>query len=371
MTILIDGRAFTAPTAGISNFLKDCLMAWAKLRPYDTFIVALPRPIHKTFSDAGLPDNVRIQERSNGLFHKLPNLLWLLLMMPILVRQYKADIYFSPVPCLPFFLPRGLKKIIVVHDVVNKEFQHTMQWKNILSNKLFYDQSIKNTDIIWTNSYYTKDKVKEYFPNCNCERIFTGCSVSRKLYRRLSLSEQEKEEVLKKYNINGSFILFVGSLEPRKNLSFLLSLMPQLYSKKRVQLVIVGGKGWRNSHIRDIVENEHFPQESTVFCGFVPNEDLVKLYNMAECFVSTSLNEGFGMPQLEALLCGCPIVTAHNSAMIEVAGGKEGAFTVEGYNPEKWINTIIDVVEHHPCVNQKQLEEYNWDTILENFLKRI
>lgn len=368
MTVLIDGRAFTAPTAGISNFLKESVTAWARLRPQDIFLIPLPRPVHKTFSDNSLPENVKIEEKSIRLFHRLPNLIWLLIMIPILARRWKADVYYSPVPCLPFFLPRCVKKIIVVHDVVNIEFQKTMQWTNVLVNKLFFSRSIKKADIIWTNSLYTQGKVRQYYPKRQCQDIFTGASINRAIYQLTTLSEAEKTAILQKYHIQEPFILFVGSLEPRKNLTFLLSLMPELYHRKQLQLVVVGGRGWKNSPIHKVVEADSYPKESTVFCGFVPNEDLVKLYHFAACFVSASFNEGFGMPQLEALLCGCPIVTAQNSAMIEVAKGKDGATTVEGYDQETWINTIIRVAEQRPQVNTAQLAEYDWELILKNFL---
>lgn len=369
MTILIDGRAFTAPTAGISNFLKDSVMAWGKMHPSDTLFIALPRPLHKTFSRSGLPDNVFLSEQSNALFHRFPNLVWLFMMMPLLARRYKADVYYSPLPCLPFLLPRRMKKIIVVHDVVNIEFQKTMQWKNVLANKLLFGRSIKKADIIWTNSFYTQDKVRQYFPKRQCQDIFTGASINRTVYKPITLTDDQRLQILQKYHIEKDFVLFVGSLEPRKNLTFLLSLMPELYRRKQLQLVVVGGSGWKNSSIRSVVEDKDFPRESTVFCGFVPNEDLVKLYHLARCFVSASLNEGFGMPQLEALLCGCPIVTAHNSAMIEVAEGKDGATTVAGYDPDIWIDTIIRVADERPKVDTAQLADYDWNVILKNFLE--
>jgi len=369
MIVLIDGRAFTASTAGISNFLKESVTAWARLRPQDIFLIPLPRPVHETFSDNGLPENVRIEEKSNWLFHRLPNLAWLLIMMPILARKWKADVYYSPVPCLPFFLPKGKKTIIVVHDVVNIEFQKTMQWTNVLVNKLFFSRSIKKADIIWTNSLYTREKVRQYFPKRQCQDIFTGASIDRSIYRPITITDEEKSQIMQKYHIEKDFILFVGSLEPRKKLTFLLSIMPELYRRKQLQLVVVGGSGWKNSSIRTVVEDKAFLRESAVFCGFVPNEDLVKLYHLARCFVSASLNEGFGMPQLEALLCGCPIVTAHNSAMIEVAEGKDGATTVEGYDQETWINTIIQVAEQRPEVITTQLDNYNWNLILKNFIE--
>ncbi len=371
MIILIDGRAFTAPTAGISNFFKESVDAWARQRPQDTFFIALPRPTHKTFSDKGLPGNIIIKEKSNWLFHKLPNLVWLFIMMPILVRQKKADIYYSPVPCLPFFLPRRVKKIIVVHDVVNLESKETMQWTNRLANKLFFSNSIRKSDIIWTNSNYTKLKVEKYFPKRKCKEIFVGGAVDKTLFFEKNLSAEEKQKIKNKYGINNKFILFVGSLEPRKNLQFLLQMMPKLYKAHNIQLVVVGGKGWKNSSLKDITESPDFPKESTIFCGFITNEELALLYNTADCFVSAALMEGFGMPQLEALLCGCPVITAHNSAMIEVAEGKDGAYTVKGYEPQKWIDSILDVMENHPKVNQQQLAKYDWDVILAKFIMKL
>lgn len=369
MIVLIDGRALTAPTAGISNFLKDSVMAWGKLHPSDTLFIALPRPLHKTFSRSGLPDNVFLSEQSNAFFHRLPNLVWLFMMMPLLARRYKADVYYSPLPCLPFLMPRRMKTIIVVHDVVNIEFQKTMQWKNVLANTVLFGRSIKKADIIWTNSLYTQGKVLQYYPKRQCQDIFIGASVNRSIYKPITPTDDQRLQILQKYHIEKDFVLFVGSLEPRKNLTFLLSLMPELYRRKQLQLVVVGGSGWKNSSLRSVVENQAFPRESTVFCGFVPNEDLVKLYHLARCFVSASLNEGFGMPQLEALLCGCPIVTAHNSAMIEVAEGKDGATTVEGYEQETWINEILYVAEQRPKVNMTQLSAYDWDLILKKFLE--
>ena len=366
--ILIDGRPFTASSAGISTFLEGSVAAWARECPHDTFIIALPKPVHDTFSREGFPQNVTLAEHSNWLFRQLPNLVWLLIMMPILARKYKTDIYYSPLPCLPFLLPRRIKKILVVHDVVNIEYQKTMQWTNILANKLLFFRSVKKADFIWTNSLYTKSKVELYFPKRKCMDIYTGCAVDRNIYRPILLSDEEKTEILQKYNINPPFMLFVGSLEPRKNLSFLLSLMPELYQRQHLQLVVVGGKGWKSSSIRDIVETSGYPTQSTVFCGFVPNEDLAKLYNLASCFVSASLNEGFGMPQLEALLCGCPIVTAHNSAMIEIAQGKNGATTIEGYDIQQWIDTILQVANTRPAVNPLQLVYYDWNVILKDFI---
>ena len=246
-----------------------------------------------------------------------------------------------------------------------------MTMRNKIANILFFNRSIRNADIIWTISRYTKERIEYYFPKRKCEDIFVGCSVDRNLYHRINLSYDEKKCVREKYGINERFILFVGSLEPRKNLPFLLELIPDFYSKTGIQLVVVGARGWKTSSIKDIVENEGFLKESTVFCGYVSSEDLVKLYNIADCFVSTSLNEGFGLPQLEAFLCGCPVVTAANSAMIEVANKKSGAMLIDGFNKEEWIDKLVSFIDGHPEVKLEEFSDYDWNLIVKNLILLI
>jgi glycosyltransferase involved in cell wall biosynthesis len=162
----------------------------------------------------------------------------------------------------------------------------------------------------------------------------------------------------------------VGTLEPRKNLTFLLEIMPEIY-KAGYQLLIVGGRGWKNSSCFDIVSSDGYPKEANVFCGYVTNEELSDLYRMAECLVSASLNEGFGLPQLEALKCGCRVVTAHNSAMIEVAEGIQGAYTVEGYDQQTWIDAILKCCKEKKEVKGSRLNCYDWNFVIEGLLEYI
>lgn len=193
--------------------------------------------------------------------------------------------------------------------------------------------------------------------------IFVGAAVDRNLFKRLDLSMQEKVYLKKHYHIKDRFILFVGTLEPRKNLRFLLELMPEL-SQYHIQLLVVGGKGWRNSDLYAMINSSEDIRRSTVFTGYVSNEDLAKLYNMADCYVSTALNEGFGMPQLEAMLCGFPVVTAHNSGMIEVVEGR--GITVWDWDKDVWVSRIKAIEEGHKEYN---LMRYDWDIICHNLFQ--
>lgn len=371
MKILVDGRTLVKSSAGITTFLQGSLEAWAKLCPENTFYLALPQQKDSTVEGTHFSQNVKWIISSNFFFRKLPNIVWLCLMMPILSRKYDVDVYFSPVPCIPFFLKKKTKKLIVVHDVVNIEFKDTMEWTNRIASKVFNDRSIKNADILWTNSKYTKDSVIKYYSERKCQDIFVGCSVNRNIYKKIGVTKEQESSIRKKMGIKGRFLLFVGSLEPRKNLSFLVSLMPILFKKTGMQLLVVGAKGWKNTGIKEIISDLEFPKESVVFSGFVSNIELALIYNIADVFVSPSLNEGFGMPQLEAMLCGCPVVTSANSAMEEVAHGKNNTLLIRGYDKEEWIDGITMMMKSERKFDKSQFIEYSWEGIINKLLVKL
>jgi glycosyltransferase involved in cell wall biosynthesis len=340
-------------------------MEWAKQRKNDIFYIILPKGLDTRYELSSIPDNIKLLDYSKQFPKRLPNIIILQLLVPYLCRKLHINMYYSPVPHLPYFIPSKVKTMVTIHDVVNIEMAQTMSWTNRLATSIFFGQAIKKANFLWTNSYYTKSKVEAYYPSRHCKEIFTGDAADRNIFFRRTLSEDKKLQIKQAFGIKHPFILFVGSLEPRKNLKFLLNIIPDLYKEHGIQLVVVGGKGWKNTDLKDIIESPSFPKESTIFCGYVSNEDLVMLYHTAACFVSCALMEGFGMPQLEALLCGCPVVTAHNTAMIEVAKEKDGAVTVEGYDKEKWIQAIVKMLQERPNVNLQQLSDYHWGSIID------
>ena len=371
MNILVDGRICSLFSAGVGTFFTSALLEWARQSDKDTFYILLPKGLDSKYELPSLSDNIVFLDYSKRFPKKLPNITILQILVPYLCRKLAIALYYSPVPHLPYFIPSKVKTMVTVHDVVNIEMAHTMSWTNRLATSIFFGQAIKKADLLWANSHYTKSKVDEYFPKRRCQSVFVGDSVDQHFFFPKNMTEDERRVIKLKFGIKHRFLLFVGSLEPRKNLEFLLRLISSLYKVHQIQLVVVGGKGWKNSSIRTIVETADFPQESTIFCGFITNSELADLYRTADCFVSAAFMEGFGMPQLEALKCGCPVITSHNTAMIEVAQGKSGATTIEGYEPEVWKQAILKVIDERPTVNQQQLQEYDWVNIIQRLLKHI
>ena len=141
--------------------------------------------------------------------------------------------------------------------------------------------------------------------------------------------------------------------------------MPQIYERTGLQLLVVGAKGWKNSSLNSMMEENLCLQEIVRFTGFVTNDKLVELYNAAKCYISTSLNEGFGIPQLEAMSCGCPVISPHNSAMIEVVEGR--GITIKGWEPKEWIDIICNVVSNPillESMSHPDLSQFCWESII-------
>lgn len=112
-------------------------ISMGKNMPSSTFYVAIPKKIDVTSDDWKTTNNIKFILYTNKILVKLPNLIWLNVIMTQLCKRFDINIYFSALPCIPFFIPSKVKAIIVVHDVVNIEFKKTMQWTNKIANKLF------------------------------------------------------------------------------------------------------------------------------------------------------------------------------------------------------------------------------------------
>jgi glycosyltransferase involved in cell wall biosynthesis len=147
--------------------------------------------------------------------------------------------------------------------------------------------------------------------------------------------------------------------------------MPEL-ARHGFSLLIVGAPGWGDTRISAIAQAPGFPQDKVVFSGYLTTEELVKVYNLASVYVSTALNEGFGLPQLEAMCCGCPVVTAHNSAMIEVVEG--AGKTVASWEEAEWTGAILEVYANRQPYAARGLQrarQYDWHDVIGRLLARL
>ncbi|QMU28957.1 glycosyltransferase family 4 protein [Adhaeribacter radiodurans] len=371
MKMAIDCRALRNAPSGIPNFLVASINDFSRYFINWEFFLLSNEEFHPEIAKQIIyRDNIKVIIAPLLLFKNV-SFLWLVTKANFIVNKIKPDLYWSPAFLLPPFLSNKIQTLVTVHDVVNKEFKSTMSLIGRIYAHLLQDYSINKADKLWANSYYTTSAIMKYYKTRRSKDIFTGFFINKTLFKPITISDQEKSALLNQYNVNSNFILFVGTLEPRKNLEFLLNLMPSI-KHLEVKLLVVGAKGWGKTKISSIVESTNYPSEKVVFSGFVPSEDLIMLYNLASIFISTSLNEGFGMPQLEAMACGCPVIAPHNSAMIEVVEG--AGETVRSWEVNDWVNAITKVLINREEYRIKGLErskQYEAEFVLKQLFSYI
>lgn len=277
------------------------------------------------------------------------------------VDSQKYDVYFEP-NFIPNLSCKSEKVVATVHDF---SFAQYPQWSpkprlNIFSKEFW--PAIQRADrIVTVSKYVKKQAITQYgFDESKIEVIQNG--VDHSVFRYLS--PQEKKEFRKKHkDIPENYILFTGSMEPRKNITTLIksfSLLPQSI-REAFKLVLVGGKGWVTSEIKHLLKKH---SDNILFLGYVDQPTLVGLYNCASCFVYIPWYEGFGLPPLEAMACGCPCVVSKVSSLPEVCG--DAVSYVSPSDPvgtAAQINSLLEselARDRHKAAGLRQSKNFSW-----------
>ena len=242
---------------------------------------------------------------------KYTTVFWEQLLLPLLIKREKIDLLHSPNYVSPYL--SRVSTVITVYDLSAFMFPDTHPILRQLRHRLFLSYSLKKSSKVITISENSKKDIQKYFgtPKEKIEVVYPGVS-SR-------FSRLDRRNIKVSGDIPSSFFLYLGTLEPRKNLITLLRAFSKIRYKIDQKLVVVGGRGWYYHDIFDLVKKLSI-KEKVVFLGYLPDEVLVNIYNLADLFVYPSLYEGFGLPPLEAMACGCPVITSNTSSLPEAVG---------------------------------------------------
>jgi glycosyltransferase involved in cell wall biosynthesis len=297
MRVLADGRALTKPVSGIGRVAAQTALHSHPDKAHITF--ACPKPVHAFYQND--PLNVERSRPPTGNWHTTG-------LQPILQRN-QPDVFWGPAHRLPFGLPDSLATVVSVHDLVWKTHPETMRWRTWASEYLQFKRAVLRADKIACVSHSTADDLIRFFPMTE--------NKIRVVHPGASPAQNATQERL----IEKPFILFVGTLEPRKNLARLLEAFAALPEtlKANFDLAIAGGTGWGGVHIASLIQHHKLDKNTHVFAS--PNDaTLHQLYASCAFLAIPSLYEGFGLPIAEALQYGKPILTSSVSSMPEIAG---------------------------------------------------
>jgi glycosyltransferase involved in cell wall biosynthesis len=359
MKIGIDGRCLqNKEHTGVQEYTKNLILELLNKNPKDNFIIFVNAfgEIKEDFRWLKSFDNTEIRK-----FHwpnKILNFCFWFWRWPKIDKMLGGlDVFV--IPNFNFFaLSKNVKKILTVHDLSFERFPETFSFKRRLWHFLINPRRVsKESDLIWAVSKSTaqdlrsiykinKDKIKVNYPFFNFDSKITP---------------EEVEKIKDKYNLPDKFFLFLGTVEPRKNIEGLMEGF-EIFKKrnpkfKEYKLIVAGERGWLCSSILEKVEISSFADDIR-FIGFVNDEDKKELYSLAKVFIYPSLYEGFGFPPLEAMSCGVPTIASNCSSMPEIL--EDGAMLINPYRPFEIclvLENFLENQELYQLYSQKSLRQ--------------
>ena len=319
MRIGLDGKILTLRAGGTGRYaisLTRAMLAEAAARRPDLEFVVLTGP--QTSREVMEEFRGRCEEH---FLSAKSSVIRSLTLVPAALRRLRVDVFHGMDHVGIPLVGRSGKYVVTVHDVIPLILPETFTPRHRLVVRLALARVRRKADLVVVPSHAVKrDVVRRVgLPGDRVVVTHEGCEPRFRPVR----SEGALREVAARYGLPPRYVLAVGTLEPRKNLTTLLEAFARLRRDGAVdadlRLVLAGARGWLDEPIFATVRSLGL-EDAVRFTGFVDDDDLPAVYSGAALFVFPSLHEGFGLPLLEAMACGVPVVTSNVSSMPEVAG---------------------------------------------------
>jgi glycosyltransferase involved in cell wall biosynthesis len=300
----IDATALSGNRTGIGNYVARLLERLLMLNPHDDFVLY-------SNAEISFPDSPNLQRRVSSPPRRGP--YWQNTQLRQMARADRLDVFWGTNGLLPLYL--GVPTVLTVHDMVYKFAGRTIPWHSWLGRRWFQPMAVRTATKLVTVSQATANDIATHNGR-RADLILHPLVVDYHRPDPLHIAAS-----LRKYSLPAKFVLVVGTLEPRKNLQAFV----RAYTARRASgvalptLAIAGGKGWLDGSIEADMKRAEDAGFITRL-GYVADGDLEALYASCDTFVLPSLYEGFGMPLLEAQLCGAAVVHGNHPSMSEAAG---------------------------------------------------
>jgi len=323
--------------AGVSQYTEQIVRHFMGTLPQanDALTVFAGRA---TPPDGYVPDGVRWVSSRLPTGHAPGRILWEQIVAPMVSARASLDVLFCPVNVVP--LSGLVPSVVTVHDLAFLAYPEAFSTAKRRYLTAMTRLSVRRARHIIAVSAHTRDDLVYHF-GVRPERITVIPNAADERYRPADTAD-DIARFKAANNLPDRFILFVGTLEPRKNLRRLIEAFALLSSDDpSVKLAIVGASGWLTSDLAPLVQSRGL-SDRIIFTGYVSDDDLPRWYQAATVFCYPSLYEGFGLPVLEAMACGVPVVTSRTSSLPEVAG--DAALLIDPTDVRGLANTLQSVL---------------------------
>lgn len=297
---------------------------------------------------------------------------WNFWTLPRYLRKNRLDIYLTQY-ITPFFAPRSTKIITIIHDISFNFYPQFIKWMDLFFLKLLIPRSLKRADKIVGVSRFTRDEIIKFY-KINPEKVEWMHNAVSEDFLAGDISEEKIKTVREKYNLPKEFILYLGTLQPRKNIVALL----EAYNLNReklgeIKLVVAGGKGHNFDKNIDRYIKKYKLKDCVMMPGYIAEEDKAALIKSASIFCFPSFYEGFGIPILEAMSLGVPVIASDIPPHREIAG--EAALY---FNPDisgELAGKMVELANNHTLKESlvseesRQVQKFSWQKSAEKMLE--
>ena len=332
MNIALDGMPLSSPLTGVGHYTAELARNLAIVAPSDSFTFISPQ----------------------GLLKKK----WWSLGLPLHLLRNSFDLFHGTNYEIPFRSRRPT--VLTIHDLsamlIPEVHRQELVWRS--NWRLPYMASLASRVITPSNS------VKKEL--CEAVKIHPDKVVVTPEAPRPVFQRKEDPELLWRLGIEGSFILFVGTIEPRKNLRRLVEAFDQMLRNTSLspKLVIAGGKGWMMDDFGSFIDKKGMT-DRVCLTGYLHDDELCTLYSTCTAFIYPSLYEGFGLPPLEAMACGAPVITSQTPALMETVGN--AARLVDPKNVDDIAHAMTELLsdekarEHYAELGSVRVKQFSWE----------
>ncbi|TDS13867.1 glycosyltransferase family 4 protein [Sphingobacterium paludis] len=314
--ILINGLLLREQHSGVQYSIENLIEGLLQEPVKNHDLALLVSPFYKPpFNEDNRLTIKRLDMTYDSRIHRV---LFEHLLLGRYLKKQGVDIYHAPGYILPYFL--RAKAVVTVHDLIALDFPELCQYETAAYFRLTLPASIKRADKIIAVSQTVKRDILNRFPTIAADKIRVIYPGVHGRFHPVTDAAQ-RADVRKTYGLPSAYFLFVGNLEPKKNLEMIVEAFKRLKTDKQIdhKLVIVGKLGWKYKGVLRAIQYSGLKDE-IMLLGYVDEKHLPSIYSMASVFVFPSLYEGFGIPVVEAMRCGCPVIVSDRGALPEIAG---------------------------------------------------
>jgi len=353
---------------GIGWFSYEILRRITRNHPEHEFLFIFDRPFDPEFIFGDNVEGIVIGPQAR---HPILFFIWFEISIPRLLKKHKVDLFFSPEHYIPLRL--NVPSIQTIHDLSFEHYPKDLPFAAQKYNQIMIPMAAKKARQIFSVSEYSKNDIANLY-DISSHKIVVIYNAAKEDFGP-STAEQI-QETRNKYSNGKPYYLYVGALNPRKNLVNLFKAFDLVCDKKgnEHKLIVVGNKMYWTKEIEQTYNNMVF-KEDVIFLGHLDTANLNQIYGAALALTYVSYFEGFGIPIVEAFRSHCPVITSNVSSMPEVAG--DAALLVNPFEADDIARAMVQIADsdklRHRLIEKgkQQLKRFNWDSSAQKLWKHL